>query len=62
MIKSTPLISDRETMVESFGGMENISRAPYLVDKVRRGSEFGDLNMRDSMIHDGLWVAFRTIG
>ena len=37
------------------GGMENMSRAPYLVDKVRWGSKFGDLNMRDSMIHDGVW-------
>jgi acetyl-CoA C-acetyltransferase len=40
------------------GGMENMSDAPYLVDKVRWGNKFGDLNMRDSMIHDGLWEIF----
>ncbi|MBT3275551.1 MAG: acetyl-CoA C-acyltransferase, partial [Spirochaetales bacterium] len=40
------------------GGMENMSRAPYLVDKVRWGSKFGDLTMQDSMIRDGLWEIF----
>lgn len=40
------------------GGMENMSRAPYLVDKVRWGSRFGDVTMKDSMVHDGLWEIF----
>ena len=40
------------------GGMENMSNAPYLVDRVRWGSKFGDVAMRDSMVYDGLWEIF----
>ncbi|MDM5338842.1 acetyl-CoA C-acetyltransferase [Fictibacillus enclensis] len=40
------------------GGMENMSRAPYLLDNARTGLRMGDGKMSDSMIHDGLWCAF----
>ncbi|SDM79404.1 acetyl-CoA C-acetyltransferase [Fictibacillus solisalsi] len=40
------------------GGMENMSRAPYLLDNARTGLRMGDGKMTDSMIHDGLWCAF----
>lgn len=40
------------------GGMENMSKAPYLVDCMRWGSKLGDQKMVDSMIKDGLWDAF----
>lgn len=40
------------------GGMESMSRAPYLLFGARSGWKFGDQKAVDSMIHDGLWCAF----
>ncbi|MGE8204418.1 acetyl-CoA C-acetyltransferase [Heyndrickxia sp. NPDC080065] len=40
------------------GGMENMSRAPYLLNNAREGFKMGDQNLVDSMIRDGLWCAF----
>ena len=40
------------------GGMENMSRAPYLVDRARFGYRLGDATLVDEMIRDGLWCAF----
>lgn len=37
------------------GGMENMSRAPYLLEKARGGYRLGHGQMLDSMISDGLW-------
>jgi acetyl-CoA C-acetyltransferase len=36
------------------GGMENMSRAPYLAMDSRFGSRMGDTTLVDSMLHDGL--------
>jgi acetyl-CoA C-acetyltransferase len=43
------------------GGMENMSRAPYLMPAGRFGARMGDAKLVDSMIHDGLWDAFNDI-
>jgi acetyl-CoA C-acetyltransferase len=43
------------------GGMENMSRAPYLVPSGRFGARMGDAQLIDSMVHDGLWDAFNAI-
>jgi acetyl-CoA C-acetyltransferase len=40
------------------GGMENMSRAPYLLFGARAGWKFGDQKVVDEMVHDGLWCAF----
>lgn len=40
------------------GGMESMSRAPYLLFGVRGGWKFGDQKAVDAMLHDGLWCAF----
>lgn len=40
------------------GGMENMSRAPYLLEGARTGYRMGDQPVVDSMIRDGLWCAF----
>jgi acetyl-CoA C-acetyltransferase len=40
------------------GGMENMTRAPYLVPSGRFGARMGDATMVDSMVHDGLIDAF----
>jgi acetyl-CoA C-acetyltransferase len=40
------------------GGMESMSRAPYLLFGARQGWKFGDQKVVDAMVHDGLWCAF----
>lgn len=40
------------------GGMENMSRAPYLLEGARYGFRMNDQKAVDSMIRDGLWCAF----
>jgi len=37
------------------GGMENMSRAPFLIPHLRKGHKLGNTAVIDSMIHDGLW-------
>jgi len=43
------------------GGMENMSRAPYLLPGARSGWRFGNQQAIDSMQHDGLWCAFEDL-
>jgi len=42
------------------GGMESMSRAPYVVEKARFGYRMGDGQLVDEMIRDGLWDAFNS--
>ena len=37
------------------GGMENMSMAPYYMDKARFGFRMGPGKIEDHMVHDGLW-------
>jgi acetyl-CoA C-acetyltransferase len=46
---------DAEVIVA--GGMESMSRAPYLLFGARTGWKYGDQKVVDAMIHDGLWCA-----
>lgn len=43
------------------GGMENMSRAPYLLDKARNGYRMGNGELIDSMIRDGLWDVYNNV-
>jgi len=49
-------LGDNEIIVA--GGMESMSNAPYLLPKAREGFRMGNVEVVDSMIHDGLWCAF----
>jgi acetyl-CoA C-acetyltransferase len=40
------------------GGMESMSRAPYVLDKARFGYRLGDGQLTDVVMHDGLTCAF----
>ena len=42
------------------GGMENMSRAPFLLQGVRQGYKYGDQKAVDALIHDGLWCPFEN--
>ena len=37
------------------GGMENMSMAPYFLEKARFGYRLGPGKLQDHMVHDGLW-------
>ncbi|MFT3836049.1 MAG: thiolase family protein [Myxococcaceae bacterium] len=37
------------------GGMESMSNAPYFSHSMRGGARMGNVEMKDLMIHDGLW-------
>ena len=40
------------------GGMESMSRAPYLVKEARWGIGYNHVEFLDAMVHDGLWDAY----
>src|SRR5215212_6267439 len=42
------------------GGMESMSRAPYLLPRAREGARLGDAELVDAMIRDGLWSTFTS--
>ena len=50
---------DAEVVVA--GGLENMTRAPYLVPSARFGARMGTTEMIDSMVNDGLTDAFNDI-
>jgi acetyl-CoA C-acetyltransferase len=50
---------DVDTVVA--GGMENMTRGPYLLPSGRLGARMGDAQLIDSMVDDGLWDAFNDI-
>jgi acetyl-CoA C-acetyltransferase len=50
---------DAEVIVA--GGMENMSRAPYLLPSARFGARMGNTELVDSMLTDGLIDAFNDI-
>ena len=54
------LIRAGEVSVVVAGGMESMDQAPYLLPKARQGLRMGDGRIVDSMIHDGLWDAFKN--
>jgi acetyl-CoA C-acetyltransferase len=43
------------------GGTENMSRAPYLLEKARSGYRMGNGELVDSMIRDGLWDVYNNV-
>jgi acetyl-CoA C-acetyltransferase len=44
------------------GGMENMSRAPYLVDGRTGNLRYGHVQLTDALLHDGLWDPFENWG
>ncbi|GAA0182487.1 acetyl-CoA C-acetyltransferase [Clostridium sediminicola] len=52
------MIMSGTTDIVVAGGMENMSRAPFVLDKARWGQRMGNGALVDEMITDGLWDAF----
>lgn len=51
-------IAAGEADVYVAGGMESMSNAPFLAMGARKGYKFGDVELKDSLVHDGLWCGF----
>jgi acetyl-CoA C-acetyltransferase len=56
--RARDLIRLGEADVVVAGGMESMSRAPYVLDRARFGLRMGDATLTDVMMHDGLTCAF----
>lgn len=54
----TAMIRAGDAKVLVAGGMENMSRGPYLLPQARFGARMGDAEMQDAVVHDGLWDPF----
>jgi acetyl-CoA C-acetyltransferase len=52
------MIAAGEADVVVAGGMESMTGAPYLADGARGGFRYGNTELRDAIIADGLWCAF----
>jgi len=53
------LVGDAEVVVA--GGMESMSNAPYFSSAMRAGARMGNVEMKDLMIHDGLWDPYNDM-
>jgi acetyl-CoA C-acetyltransferase len=49
-----------EARIVVAGGMENMTRAPYLVEQARQGYRLGHGKLVDSLIKDGLWDVYNN--
>ena len=52
------MVATGEADIVVAGGMESMSNAPYLADGARSGFRYGNTELRDAIIADGLWCAF----
>ncbi|CAN5432113.1 acetyl-CoA C-acetyltransferase [soil metagenome] len=59
MLAAQGIISGDANIIVA-GGMESMSRAPFLLPNVRGGYKYGDQTTQDALIKDGLWCAFEN--
>jgi acetyl-CoA C-acetyltransferase len=52
------MIAAGEADIVIAGGMESMSNAPYIADGARAGFRYGNTELRDAIIADGLWCSF----
>jgi acetyl-CoA C-acetyltransferase len=58
VIMAARAIALGEAQVMVAGGMENMTRAPFLLEKARQGYRLGHGELTDSLIKDGLWDVY----
>ena len=52
------MIASGEADIVVAGGMESMTNAPYIADGARAGFRYGNTELADAIIKDGLWCAF----
>jgi len=60
LIMAVQAIALGEARIIVAGGMENMTRAPYLLDKARQGYRLGHAELVDSLLKDGLWDVYNN--
>jgi len=60
LIMAAHAIALGEARVVVAGGMENMTRAPYLLEKARQGYRLGHAELVDSLVKDGLWDVYNN--
>lgn len=58
VMMATRAIALGEANVMVAGGMENMTRAPFLLENARQGYRLGHGELTDSLIKDGLWDVY----
>jgi acetyl-CoA C-acetyltransferase len=58
LIMAAQAIALGDAQIIVAGGMENMTRAPYLLDKARQGYRLGHAELVDSLVKDGLWDVY----
>ena len=54
------MIASGEADVVVAGGMESMTNAPYLLPGARAGFRYGNTELLDAIVRDGLWCAFES--
>lgn len=60
VIMAARMIGMGEARIVVAGGMENMTRAPYLLEQARQGYRLGHGEVTDSLIKDGLWDVYNN--
>lgn len=58
VVMAAQSIKGGDSSVVVAGGMESMSRVPYLLDRAREGYRIGDGKLIDGLIKDGLWDVY----
>lgn len=58
VIMAAQAIAAGDARVVVAGGMESMTRAPYLLEKARQGYRLGHAELIDSLVKDGLWDVY----
>ena len=61
VILGSQMIKSGDVNVVLSGGMENMSRAPHIMNDSRTDGKLGNKILDDSMIKDGLWCVFNDL-
>jgi len=61
VILAAQAIASGDAEIVVAGGMENMSRSPYLLERARFGYRMGNGEIIDSMIKDGLWDVYNNL-
>jgi len=60
VIMAARTIGMGEARIIVAGGMESMTRAPYLLEKARQGYRLGHGELTDSLVKDGLWDVYNN--
>jgi len=60
VIMAAQAIGMGEARIIVAGGMESMTRAPYLLERARQGYRLGHGELTDSMVKDGLWDVYNN--